>query len=149
VALTSSFIKLGRSRSSPLHMKGCSLSWGSPCMLPGWKLCGGGGFFLLPEGCLHHQRMLSRHPAIVIAATPRTACRMNCFPRHPCRPPKALDRRLCTGRSQEAVVIFLFGLEALLTRDSKVLHVLSPPPPNYRLLLVITVIKPSFYWLPQ
>ncbi len=23
-----------------------------------------GGFFLLPEGCLHHQRMLSRHPAI-------------------------------------------------------------------------------------
>jgi hypothetical protein len=63
--------------------------------------------------------------------------------------PKTLDRRLCTGRSEEAVVIFLFGLEALLPRDSRVLHVLSPPPPNYRLLLVITVIKPSFYWLPQ
>jgi hypothetical protein len=28
-------------------------------------------------------------------------------------------------------------------------HVLSPPSPNNRLLLVITVIKPSFYWLPQ
>jgi hypothetical protein len=25
----------------------------------------------------------------------------------------------------------------------------SPPPPNYRLLLAITMIKPSFYWLPQ
>ncbi len=35
--------------------------------------------------------------------------------------PKTLDRRPCTGRSQEAVVIFLFGLEALLTRDSRVL----------------------------
>jgi hypothetical protein len=34
---------------------------------------------------------------------------------------KTLDRRLCTGRSGEAVVIFLFGLEALLTRDSRVL----------------------------
>ncbi len=28
-------------------------------------------------------------------------------------------------------------------------HVLSLPPKNYRLLLVITLIKPSFYWLPQ
>ncbi len=35
--------------------------------------------------------------------------------------PKTLDRRLCTDRSVEAVVIFLFGLEALLTRDSRVL----------------------------
>jgi hypothetical protein len=35
--------------------------------------------------------------------------------------PKTLDRRPCTGRSQEAAVIFLFGLEALLTRDSRVL----------------------------
>jgi hypothetical protein len=34
---------------------------------------------------------------------------------------KTLDRRPCTGRRQEAVVIFLFGLEALLTRDSRVL----------------------------
>jgi hypothetical protein len=34
---------------------------------------------------------------------------------------KTLDRRPCTGRSQEAVVTFLFGLEALLTRDSRVL----------------------------
>ncbi len=34
--------------------------------------------------------------------------------------PKTLDRRLCTDRSGEAVVIFLFGLEALLTRDSRV-----------------------------
>ncbi len=34
---------------------------------------------------------------------------------------KTLDRRLCTDRSGEAVVIFLFGLEALLTRDSRVL----------------------------
>ncbi len=34
---------------------------------------------------------------------------------------KTLDRRPCTGRSQEAVVIFLFCLEALLTRDSRVL----------------------------
>jgi hypothetical protein len=25
----------------------------------------------------------------------------------------------------------------------------SPPPPNYRLLLAITVIDPSFYWFPQ
>ncbi len=38
---------------------------------------------------------------------------------YPCS--KTLDRRPCTGRSQEAVVIFLFGLEALLTRDSRVL----------------------------
>jgi hypothetical protein len=38
-----------------------------------------------------------------------------------CLGPKTLDRRPCTGRSQEAVVIFLFGLEALLTRDSRVL----------------------------
>jgi hypothetical protein len=35
--------------------------------------------------------------------------------------PKTLDRRPCTGRSQGAVVIFLFGLEALFTRDSRVL----------------------------
>jgi hypothetical protein len=28
-------------------------------------------------------------------------------------------------------------------------RVLSPPPPNNRLLLAITVIKLSFYWLPQ
>ncbi len=35
--------------------------------------------------------------------------------------PKTLDRRLCTGRSGKAVVIFLFGLGALLTRDSRVL----------------------------
>ncbi len=34
---------------------------------------------------------------------------------------KSLDRRPCTGRSQEAVVIFIFGLEALLTRESRVL----------------------------
>ncbi len=34
---------------------------------------------------------------------------------------KTLDRRPCTGRGQEAVVIFLFGLEALFTRDSRVL----------------------------
>jgi hypothetical protein len=61
--------------------------------------------------------------------------------------PKTLDRRLCTGRSGEAVVIYLFGLEALLTRESFL--VLSPPPPNYRLLLANTVIKPSFHYLPQ
>ncbi len=36
------------------------------------------------------------------------------------RQPKTLDRRLCTGRSWEAVVIFLFGLEAHFTRDSRV-----------------------------
>jgi hypothetical protein len=35
--------------------------------------------------------------------------------------PKTLDRRPCTGRSQETVVIFIFGLEALFTRDSRVL----------------------------
>jgi hypothetical protein len=34
---------------------------------------------------------------------------------------KILDRRPCTGRSQEAVIIFLFCLEALFTRDSRVL----------------------------
>ncbi len=43
-------------------------------------------------------------------------------------PPKTLDRRPCTGRSPEAVVIFLFGLEALFTRDSRVLSFMSPPP---------------------
>ncbi len=63
--------------------------------------------------------------------------------------PKTLDRRPCTGRSQEAVVIFLFGLEALLTRVSRVLSYAASSSPNYRLLLVITVIKHSFYWLPQ
>ncbi len=35
--------------------------------------------------------------------------------------PKTLDRRLCTGRSQEAVLIFLFSLEALFPRNSRVL----------------------------
>jgi hypothetical protein len=38
-----------------------------------------------------------------------------------CYASKTLDRRLCTDRSGEAVVIFLFGLKALLTRDSRVL----------------------------
>ncbi len=56
---------------------------------------------------------------------------------------KTLDRRLCTGRSGEAVVIFLFGLEALLTRDSRVLSCVVSPPPNYRLLLATTVITVS------
>jgi hypothetical protein len=34
---------------------------------------------------------------------------------------KTIDRRPCTGRSLEAVVIFLFCLEVLFTRDSRVL----------------------------
>jgi hypothetical protein len=34
---------------------------------------------------------------------------------------KTLDiRRLCTDRRQDVVVIFLFGLDALFTRDSRV-----------------------------
>ncbi len=37
-----------------------------------------------------------------------------------CHPPKTLDIRPRTGRRQVAVVIFLFGLEALWTRDSRV-----------------------------
>jgi hypothetical protein len=49
-------------------------------------------------------------------------------------------RRLCTDRRQDAAVIFLFGLEALFTRDSRahlsaVLYV-----PNYWLLLALSVI---------
>ncbi len=35
--------------------------------------------------------------------------------------PKTLDRRPCTGRSREAVVIFLFGLEVILIRHFRVL----------------------------
>ncbi len=44
--------------------------------------------------------------------------------------PKTLDRRPCTGKSQEAVVIFLFGLEALLTRDSRVLSYAASSSPK-------------------
>jgi hypothetical protein len=45
---------------------------------------------------------------------------------------KTLDRRLCTGRSQEAVIIFLFGLEALFTRDSRVLFCAVSPSPKLK-----------------
>ncbi len=44
--------------------------------------------------------------------------------------PKTLDRRPCTGRIQYAVVIFLFGLEALLTRDSRVLSYAASSSPK-------------------
>jgi hypothetical protein len=49
-------------------------------------------------------------------------------------------RRLCTDRRQDAAVIFLFGLEALFTRDSRahLSAVLSVP--NYWLLLALSVI---------
>ncbi len=64
-------------------------------------------------------------------------------------------RRPCTGRSKDAVVIFLFGLEALFTRDSRALlyRMLSPPssPNSYQLLwrsnqllLAPTAIKPVY-----
>ncbi len=43
---------------------------------------------------------------------------------------KTLDRRPCTRRSQEAVVIFLFGLKALLTRDSRVLSYAASSSPK-------------------
>ncbi len=45
---------------------------------------------------------------------------------------KTLDRRLCTGRSGEAVVIFLFGLEALLTIDSRVLSCVVSSSPKLK-----------------
>ncbi len=66
---------------------------------------------------------------------------------------KTLDRRPCTGRSQEAVVIFLFGLEALLRRDSRVLSYAASSSPKLwaaigyysdqtQFLLAPTVIRP-------
>jgi hypothetical protein len=59
-----------------------------------------------------------------------------------CHFPKTLDKK--TGRSQEAVVIFLFGLEVLITRDFRAqpcaVSSLSRTVPM--LLLAIMVMKP-------
>ncbi len=43
---------------------------------------------------------------------------------------KPLHKRPCTGRSREAVVNFLFALEALLTRGSRVLSYAVSSSPN-------------------
>jgi hypothetical protein len=58
---------------------------------------------------------------------------------------KTLDRRLCTRGCVDLFIWFGGPLDKRFQGPSCAVS----SSPNYRLLLVITVIKPSFYWLPQ